>query len=71
MSQQWAEPSRTASRRPIVKVEEPAQSLATTNATGARRCKRRIDEFIADTLVMPGARGAVSPVPWTKNGPMS
>ncbi|PYR27371.1 MAG: hypothetical protein DMF92_16395 [Acidobacteria bacterium] len=54
MSHEWAEPWRTPSRRPIVKVEEPAESLAAMNATGAPPRKHRIDEFIADTLTPGG-----------------
>ena len=55
MSHEWAEPWRTPSRRPIVKVEEPAESLAAMNATGAPPRKHRTDEFIADTLTPVGS----------------
>jgi hypothetical protein len=36
----------------IVVVEKPAESLATTNATGVPR-RHRVDKFVAEPLVVP------------------
>jgi hypothetical protein len=40
------------SRRATVIVEEPAESLAATNATGVPPWRPRVDEFVAETLVI-------------------
>jgi hypothetical protein len=41
------------SRRAVVVVEEPAESLASTNEAVTPPRKHRVDEFVAETLVIP------------------
>lgn len=52
MSDQSAEVSRRLLRHPMVIVEKSTESVAATNAACVPRWTHRIDEFVADTLVI-------------------
>ena len=52
---------RASSRRAKVIIEEPAETLPTANSTHAAGRRRAIDEFVAETLMIPLPVSGVRP----------